>query len=62
MSDTGRRVKQIRKSEGLTREAFGAILEIPAASVYRIETGAQEPSEQTRKLIWERFGVSLEKA
>lgn len=52
------RIKQIRKAKGLSQEEFGKHLMITKASVSRIESGLNNPSEQTIKLICNEFNVN----
>ncbi|EAN5735309.1 helix-turn-helix transcriptional regulator [Salmonella enterica] len=40
--DIGKKIREIREAEGLTREEFGAMLDIPAGSIKRYETGRIE--------------------
>lgn len=52
------RIKLIRKNSGLSQEAFGKRLSITKASVSRIESGINNPSEQTIKLICQEFNIN----
>lgn len=52
------RIKLIRKKARLSQEAFGKCLEITKASVSRIESGLNNPSDQTIKLICQEFNVN----
>lgn len=52
------RIKLLRKQLELSQEAFGARLEITKASVSRIESGINNPSDQTLKLICKEFNVN----
>ncbi len=54
------RIKKVRKTSGLTQEAFGQRIETTKASVSRLESGEYSPSNQTIKLICQEFGVSRE--
>lgn len=54
----GERIKQIRKSNGLTLEKFGEKIRITAQSVSKLEKGFNNPSDQTVSLICREFGVS----
>ena len=51
------RIKQLRKHLGLSQEKFGAALGITGASVSRIESGINNPSESTLKLICSTYHV-----
>ena len=51
------RIKQLRKELGLSQEKFGESLGITGASVSRIESGVNNPSEPTLKLICSTFHV-----
>ena len=52
------RIQAVRKANGLSMEAFGNRLKISKAAVSRIESGVNNPSEQTLSLICTEFGVS----
>lgn len=54
----GERVKEVRKSCGLTLEKFGAKIKIKAASVSLIERGINNPSDQTISLICKEFHIN----
>lgn len=54
----GERIKEVRKSSGLTLEKFGAKIKIRAASVSLIENGKNKPTDRTIDLICREFGVS----
>lgn len=54
------RIKELRKANGLSQEAFAARIGITKSSVSLIESGKNNPSEQTVLLICERFGVRRE--
>lgn len=41
-TDIGKKIRAIRDAEGLTREEFGEMLDIPAGSIKRYETGRIE--------------------
>lgn len=56
----GERVKEVRKSSGLTLEKFGAKIKIRAASVSLIENGKNNPTDRTIDLICREFGVREE--
>ena len=56
----GERIKEVRKSNTLTLEKFGAAIQIKAQSVSLIEKGINNPSKQTITLICSRFNVSEE--
>lgn len=51
MEHIGERIKLIRKNAKLSQEVFGNRLKITKASVSRLESGINNPSEQTLKLI-----------
>ena len=52
------RIRLIRKTANLSQEAFGKRLSITKASVSRIESGINNPSEQTIKLICQEFNIN----
>ena len=54
----GDRVKVLRTSLRLSQKAFGDRISISAPSVARIESGENNPSEQTQRLICQEFNVS----
>lgn len=51
------RIKEVRESHGLSMRAFGERVGIGGSSVMRIESGANNPSEQTIRAICSEFGV-----
>lgn len=51
------RIKEIRLSVDLSMQAFGDRIGIKAPSVAKIETGVNNPSEQTIRAICREFGV-----
>lgn len=51
------RIKLLRKTLGLSQEAFGKKIGITKASISRIEKEDRNPSEQTIKSICREFGV-----
>ena len=57
MSYIGTRIKLLRKTLGLSQEAFGKKIGITKASISRIEKEDRNPSEQTIKSICREFGV-----
>lgn len=52
------RIKQIRLARGMSMEEFGHNIGINKSSVSLIESGKNNPSEQTILLICDRFGIS----
>lgn len=52
------RIKEIRKKYELNQEQFGEKLKITKASVSRLESGINKPSEQTIKLICTEFDIN----
>ena len=52
------RIREIRKEQGLTQEAFGERIGIQQNSVARIESGNRMPSEPVIRAICREFGVS----
>ena len=56
----GERIKELRTSLILSQKAFGERILISAPSVARIESGENNPSDQTKRLICQEFNVSRE--
>ena len=52
------RIKKIRKDLGLNQKDFGEKIKIVRSSVAKIETGENNPSEQTIDLICRVFNVN----
>lgn len=52
------RIKQIRKAAGLTLTEFGAKIGITASSCSTIESGKNNPSNSTIRMICSEFGVN----
>lgn len=52
------RIALIRSHIKLSQETFGKRIGISGASVSKLESGENNPSEQTLKLICREFGVS----
>ena len=52
------RIKEARKALRLSQEAFGRHIGISGASVSKIESGENNPSEQTIKLICREYSIS----
>ena len=52
------RIKEIRKQHRLSQEEFGSRIGITRSSVCKLESGENNPSEQTIKLICKEFNVS----
>ena len=57
MKEINKRVALIRAELGLSMEKFGEKLGISKQSVYKIEKGENNPSDQTLKLICNEFNV-----
>ena len=51
-------MKEIRKAKKLSQEAFGEKLGITKSSVSLLESGKNNPSEQTIMLICKEFGIN----
>lgn len=59
MSNTfGDRVLKIRKTLGLSQEAFGAKIGMGRSAISKIEKGENELTEKNIKLICKQFGIS----
>lgn len=54
------RIKEIRKGAGLSQEEFGKRLSVTKTSISKIESGINNPSDQTIKLICSEFSVNEE--
>lgn len=52
------RIRKIRKDNSLSMEKFGKRIGITRSSVCKLESGENNPSEQTIKLICKEFNVS----
>ena len=52
------RIKELRRTLKISREKFGNRIRISGASVSKIESGENNPSEQTISLILSEFNVS----
>lgn len=53
-----KRIKLVRKNEGLTLEKFGERIGITASACSTIESGKTNPSDQTIRSICREFNVS----
>ncbi|WP_305178392.1 helix-turn-helix domain-containing protein [Faecalibaculum rodentium] len=60
MSKQHERIALVRKESGLSKTDFGKKLGIGVSSVTRLETGENNPSERTLKLICSEFRVNFE--
>lgn len=58
MSEINDRIKQIRKSKGLTMEQFGSRIGLGKSAVNKIEKGINGTTDQTVQSICREFGVS----
>ncbi|MDR2022286.1 MAG: helix-turn-helix domain-containing protein [Hungatella sp.] len=54
------RIKEVRKKIGLSQEEFGKRLRVTKTSISKIESGINNPSDQTIKLICSEFNVNEE--
>lgn len=52
------RIKQVREEAGLSQRAFGARIGIGGSSVAMLESGKNNPSEQTIRAICSEFEVT----
>lgn len=52
------RIKIIRTKKKMSQEAFGKVLGVTKSSVSLLESGKNNPSEQTKLLICEKLGVN----
>ena len=58
MTTTSERIAFVRKQSNESQRAFGAKIGISGPSVARLETGENNPSEQTIRAICQEFGVN----
>jgi Predicted transcriptional regulator len=56
--DLNERIKMIRKMNCLSQDDFGKYLKITKASISRLESGINNPSEQTIALICSEFNIN----
>lgn len=54
------RIREVRKSHNLTMDKFGERIKISKVSVSRIESGINNPSDQTLSLICREFNICEE--
>lgn len=52
------RIRQVRKSLGLSQSEFGQSIGISDAAISRLESGVNSPSERTVKLICSTYHVN----
>ena len=55
----GEKIKQLRKSKGVSQEELAGMLKINRNYLSRIETGKSEPTSSILKNIAEIFGIDL---
>lgn len=58
METIGERIKRIRKEAGLSMATFGKRIGVNSSSVAKWETGENNPSERTLKLICSEFHIN----
>ena len=58
--NTGEKIKKLREEKGLSREKFGALINIAGNSVYRIENGFNLPDAKTLLNISKTLDVSID--
>ena len=58
MTTLNERIKAIRKASGLNQANFGVTIGIAMSAVSLLESGTNNPSDQTLKLICSEFGIS----
>lgn len=56
--EIGARIKEVRKSAGMSQEEFGRNIGISKPSVSLLESGKNNPSDQTIKFICGRYCVN----
>ena len=52
------RIKELRKSRGMTQAEFGEVIGVKANTITTYETGARTPSDAVVRSICREFGVS----
>ena len=52
------RIKEIREDQGLSQRAFASAIGVSGASIAKIETDVNNPSEQTIRMICSTFKVN----
>lgn len=52
------RIKEARMSTGLSQVKFGARIGVGSSGMSKLESGENNPSDQTIKLICSEFGIS----
>lgn len=55
----GEKIKQLRKSKGISQEELASMLKINRNYLSRIETGKSEPTSSILKHVAEIFGIDL---
>lgn len=58
MTSLSERIKAIRKAAGLNQKDFGTKIGIGMSAVSLLESGTNNPSDQTLRLICSEFGIS----
>ena len=53
------RIKEIRKSVGLSQKEFGVRIGVSDTAISKIEHGERNPSKQTIKLICKEFKTKI---
>lgn len=56
--DLKERIKEIRKSSGLSQRDFGKRISVSDSAISKIEAGENTPSDQTLRLICQEFRVN----
>lgn len=52
------RIREVRKQAGLSMQAFGERLGVSSPSISKIESGINNPSEQTIRAICSEFNIN----
>lgn len=60
MNDLGERIRSVRKSEKLSMEEFGKRIGIKKSAISALESGTNNPSERTIKLICSEFRINYD--
>ena len=58
MTSLNERIKAVRKAAGLNQKDFGTKIGIGMSAVSLLESGTNNPSDQTLRLICSEFGIS----
>ena len=57
MTNTGQKIRQVRKTYGLTQKSFGNLIGVSYAHVSNMESSKDFPSQSLIQVICSKFGV-----